>query len=166
MKHDLFESREEAGRRLAARLHDVDLVRPIVLAIPRGGVEVGAPLALALGAELDVVLSRKLRAPRQPELAVGSVSESGDVYLGPFANELTGTSDDYLQREVAYQIAELERQTKINEDIIRWISIRVDEDILDYFKHQGAGYQRRMNAVLRSYVEQKRKTPARRKKRA
>jgi len=44
------------------------------------------------------------------------------------------------------------------------ISIRVDEDVLDYFKHQGAGYQRRMNAVLRSYVEQKRKSPARKKR--
>ena len=37
------------------------------------------------------------------------------------------------------------------------ISIRVDEDVLDFFKHEGAGYQRRMNAVLRSYMEQKRK---------
>ena len=46
------------------------------------------------------------------------------------------------------------------------ISIRVDEDVLDYFKHDGAGYQRRMNAVLRSYVLQKRKAPARKKKRA
>lgn len=35
------------------------------------------------------------------------------------------------------------------------ISIRVDEDVLDYFKHEGAGYQRRMNAVLRSYMQQK-----------
>jgi uncharacterized protein (DUF4415 family) len=46
------------------------------------------------------------------------------------------------------------------------ISIRVDEDVLDYFKHEGSGYQRRMNAVLRSYVDQKRKAPARKKKRA
>ena len=46
------------------------------------------------------------------------------------------------------------------------ISIRVDADILDYFRKEGAGYQRRMNAVLRSFVEQKRKTPARKKKRA
>ena len=44
------------------------------------------------------------------------------------------------------------------------ISIRVDEDVLDYFKHEGAGYQRRMNAVLRSYVEQKRGPPKRRKR--
>ena len=46
------------------------------------------------------------------------------------------------------------------------ISIRVDEDVLNYFKHEGTGYQRRMNAVLRSYVQQKRKAPARKKKRA
>ena len=46
------------------------------------------------------------------------------------------------------------------------ISIRMDEDVLDYFKNEGAGYQRRMNAVLRSYVEQKRKTPAGKKQRA
>jgi uncharacterized protein (DUF4415 family) len=46
------------------------------------------------------------------------------------------------------------------------ISIRVDEDVLDHFKREGAGYQRRMNAVLRSYVEQKHKAPARKKKRA
>ena len=38
------------------------------------------------------------------------------------------------------------------------ISIRVDEDVLDYFKNEGAGYQRRMNAVLRSYMQQKRKS--------
>ena len=40
------------------------------------------------------------------------------------------------------------------------ISIRVDEDVLDYFKKEGAGYQRRMNAVLRSYMQQKRKKRA------
>lgn len=40
------------------------------------------------------------------------------------------------------------------------ISIRVDEDVLDYFRKEGAGYQRRMNAVLRSYMQQKRKKRA------
>ena len=44
------------------------------------------------------------------------------------------------------------------------ISIRVDEDVLDYFKKHGVGYQRRMNAVLRSYVDQKRKPPTRKKR--
>ena len=41
------------------------------------------------------------------------------------------------------------------------ISIRVDEDVLDYFKQQGSGYQRRMNAVLRSYMQQTRKSKKR-----
>ena len=44
------------------------------------------------------------------------------------------------------------------------ISIRVDEDVLDYFKQQGAGYQRRINAVLRSYMEQKKSQPKRKKR--
>lgn len=44
------------------------------------------------------------------------------------------------------------------------ISIRVDQDVLDYFRKQGTGYQRRMNAVLRSFVEQKRKPPSRKKR--
>jgi uncharacterized protein (DUF4415 family) len=44
------------------------------------------------------------------------------------------------------------------------ISIRVDEDVLDYFKQHGAGYQRRMNAVLRSFMDQTRKKPARKKR--
>jgi uncharacterized protein (DUF4415 family) len=47
----------------------------------------------------------------------------------------------------------------------RAISIRVDEDVLDYFKQHGAGYQRRMNAVLRSYMDQT-SGPKKRKKRA
>lgn len=46
------------------------------------------------------------------------------------------------------------------------ISIRVDEDVLDYFKKQGAGYQRRMNAVLRSYMQQKRKGVAKKTKKS
>ena len=81
MIHGMFEDREDAGRRLAERMRGLPLTRPLVLAIPRGGVEIGAILARALGAELDVVLSRKLRAPSMPELAIGAVSESGDVHL-------------------------------------------------------------------------------------
>ncbi len=108
-----FEHREDAGLQLAARLHDGKLVLPLVLAIPRGGVEVAAPLARALRAELDVVLSRKLRAPGQPELAVGAVSESGEVYLNHFAGELTEALDGYVEHEVALQLAEIERLSRL-----------------------------------------------------
>jgi predicted phosphoribosyltransferase len=80
----MFANREDAARQLAEKIKGRKLHEPLVLAIPRGGVVTGAVLAEELGAELDVVLSRKLRAPDQPELAMGAVSEDGEVYLDPF----------------------------------------------------------------------------------
>ena len=70
-----FADREEAGRRLAAELPALE--RPIVLALPRGGVPVGAAVALAIGAPLDVFVVRKLGVPVQPELAMGAVASGG-----------------------------------------------------------------------------------------
>jgi putative phosphoribosyl transferase len=104
----LFEDREQAGRALAERLRELPLRDPLVLAIPRGGLEVGAPIARALGAELDVVLSRKLRAAEQPELALGAVSESGDVYLNHAAVAATGATAEYLDHERRRRLAEIE----------------------------------------------------------
>ncbi len=104
-----FENREDAGRRLAERLRARPLTRPLVLAIPRGGVEVGAPLARALGAQLDVVLSRKLGAPWQPELALGAVSESGEVHLTHDLAALAGAGIEYMEAERARQRVEIER---------------------------------------------------------
>ena len=63
----MFRDRADAGRRLAERLAAMALERPVVLALPRGGVPVGAEIAKALGAPLDVALVRKIGAPDQPE---------------------------------------------------------------------------------------------------
>jgi predicted phosphoribosyltransferase len=68
-----FENRLEAARRLATRLETYRDRHPLVLAIPRGAVPMGKVVADALGADLDVVLVRKLRAPDNPELAIGSI---------------------------------------------------------------------------------------------
>jgi len=89
-------------------LHD-----PLVLAIPRGGVVTGAELARELGAELDVVLSRKLRAPGQPELAIGAVTEDGRVYLNRFAQEVLDLTDEYLAEERDHQLAEIARRQRL-----------------------------------------------------
>jgi predicted phosphoribosyltransferase len=105
-----FADREEAGWMLVERLRGESLEKPLVLAIPRGGVEVGAALARGLGAELDVVLSRKLRAPHQPELALGAVSESGEVYLNHFASAMTDAGDAYVEAERQRQMAEIGRR--------------------------------------------------------
>jgi putative phosphoribosyl transferase len=110
MNNRTFADREEAGWMLVERLRGESLEKPLVLAIPRGGVEIGAVLARGLGAELDVVLSRKLRAPHQPELALGAVSESGEVYLNHFASAMTDAGDAYVEAERQRQLAEIERR--------------------------------------------------------
>ncbi|NBX30907.1 hypothetical protein EBR04_10790, partial [bacterium] len=110
MNHRTFTDREEAGWMLVERLRGQSLEKPVVLAIPRGGVEVGAAIARGLGCELDVVLSRKLRAPHQPELALGAVSEDGGVYLNHFASAMTDVGDAYIEAERTRQLAEIGRR--------------------------------------------------------
>lgn len=109
----MFKDREDAALRLAERLKSRTLKDPVVLAIPRGGVVTGAVLARALGAELDVVLARKLRAPYQPELALGAIGEDGEVYLSEFARQVEGATEDYIVKERDHQIAEIERRKKL-----------------------------------------------------
>ncbi|NDC54302.1 MAG: phosphoribosyltransferase [Planctomycetia bacterium] len=114
MNHLFFTDREQAGWMLVERLraHDVGAGtdKPLVLAIPRGGVEVGAALARGLGTELDVVLSRKLRAPHQPELALGAVSETGEIHLNHFASAMTDAGDAYVEAERKRQMEEIGRR--------------------------------------------------------
>jgi len=75
-----FMDRIEAGQLLAHELSNIRTEKPVILAIPRGGVIVGREIARELGAELDVVLARKLRTPGQLELAMGAVAKDS-VYL-------------------------------------------------------------------------------------
>ena len=110
MNNRIFADRAEAGWMLVERLRGDALDRPLVLAIPRGGVETGAAIARGLGAELDVVLSRKLRAPHQPELALGAVSENGAVYLNHFASAMTDAGEAYIEAERRRQLAEITRR--------------------------------------------------------
>lgn len=109
----MFHNRDDAARQLSKELKQLDLHNPLVLAIPRGGVATGAVLARELDAELDVVLSRKLRAPGQPELAVGAVAEDGKIYLNHLAAQVTGLTDDYLDTERQYQLNEIARRQKL-----------------------------------------------------
>lgn len=76
-----YADRAEAGRSLAAHLIRMQFARPIVLALPRGGAPVAAEIAQALGADLDVLLVRKLGHPAQPELALGAIGEAGEPVL-------------------------------------------------------------------------------------
>jgi predicted phosphoribosyltransferase len=104
----VFADRRDAGRRLAAALLHLRDHRPYVLAVPRGGVVVGRQVADVLRAPLDVVVPRKLRAPFNPELAIGAVAEGGAV----FVDEETayGVPQTYIDAEVAAQRQEISRR--------------------------------------------------------
>jgi predicted phosphoribosyltransferase len=106
----MFRNREIAARQLADRLRGRKLYDPVVLAIPRGGLVTGAVLARELGAELDVVLPRKLRLPGRPESTLGAVSEDGRVHLTPHAALLVDLYGGYVERERAFQLGEIERR--------------------------------------------------------
>jgi len=106
----MFRNRAEAAHLLARRFKGRELRDPLVLAIPRGGVVTGAVLARELDAELDVILARKLRAPGQPELALGAVAEDGQVYLNPFAKPVLDLEHEYIVGERAHQLEEIARR--------------------------------------------------------
>lgn len=102
-----FKNRESAGVMLAERLRRLNLTRPLVLGIPRGGVEVAAAIASALNAELDVVLSRKLPVPWEPELALGAISEEGTIVWNPEVAAQVRLGDDelnYVKQSVMQEI--------------------------------------------------------------
>jgi len=104
-----FRNREEAASQLASRLERYRSARPVVLGIPRGGVPMAALIARQLGADLDVMLVHKLRAPFQPELAIGSIDEAGRVYLTPFATEI-GIDEAAIAAEERLQLVLLEQR--------------------------------------------------------
>ncbi|MGA9335611.1 MAG: alpha/beta family hydrolase [Rudaea sp.] len=99
-----FADRIDAAQQLVAALSRYRGSKPLVLAIPRGGVPIGRIVADALGGELDVVLVRKLGAPQNPELAIGAIDEGGNVQLADYAQQLLADSD-YVSREAARELA-------------------------------------------------------------
>jgi predicted phosphoribosyltransferase len=108
----MFQNREDAARRLATRLKGRPLHDPLVLFVPPGGVVVGAALARELGADLDVVLARKLWAPGHRELILGAVAEDRDVSLTPYGEERADWLADDLHDECRYQLLEVLRERR------------------------------------------------------
>ena len=104
----MFRDRREAGRQLAKQLRRYrHQAQTIVLGLPRGGVVPAAEIAAVLELPLDVIISRKLGAPGNPELAIGAIAEGGDAYLNEEGVALTRASHEYLAEETRRQRIEI-----------------------------------------------------------
>ena len=106
-----YHNRTEAGRRVARALRGYSGRRDVlVLALPRGGVPVGAEVARALGAPLDVFIVRKLGVPSHPELAMGAIAMGGVRIIDPVMMQQFGVTDAELAAVAAAEGRELERR--------------------------------------------------------
>ena len=107
-----FRDRTHAGRRLAEQVASLVLPRPVVLALPRGGVPVAAEVARALDAPFDVFVARKVGAPGNPEYGIGAVAEGDGVVANHDALRNLGLSVDDWAALVAAERAELARRVE------------------------------------------------------
>jgi putative phosphoribosyl transferase len=110
----LFKDRAEAGRLLAESLDYLKAERDnvVILAIPRGGVVVAKEIADSLNAPLDLVVSRKIPAPGEPELAIGAVTQDGDLDIDKDLVRALHVTEEYIREESASQLLEIKRRLK------------------------------------------------------
>lgn len=108
----MFRDRVEAGDRLADALAHLAEDPVVVLAIPRGGVEVGAEIARRWSWPLDIAIPRKIGAPGNPELALGAIAPGVRVLSDALIRRLR-VSDEYLEREIQEQEEEIERRANV-----------------------------------------------------
>ncbi|WP_026118707.1 phosphoribosyltransferase [Nocardiopsis salina] len=109
----MFRDRLEAGERLADELAAQEWNRPVVLAMPRGGVPVAVPVARRLGAVLDVVVARKIPVPGSPEVAVGATTAQGPPLFNRRSLERLGLTEDDLTDAVGVEQGEAQRRVEI-----------------------------------------------------
>ncbi len=105
----IFHHRLHAAQLLVDRLDQYRGQHPLVLAIPRGGVPIGRVIADALGGDLDILMVRKLGAPSDSELAIGAVSEGGEVFISTIAERM-GANEEYIDAEVGKQMSLMHRR--------------------------------------------------------
>jgi putative phosphoribosyl transferase len=107
----MFKNRAEAGRQMARQLEFYKRDNPVVLAIPRGGVEVGYYISDHLNCELTVVITRKLGYLNNPEATFGAIAEDGSLYLNPRTKEKL--SKDEIEIVIKKEKREIERRIKV-----------------------------------------------------
>jgi len=106
----MFASRREAGEKLASKLEEYKKEKAIVLAIPRGGVIIGSVIAKKLGLPLKVLITRKIGAPGNPELAIGAVGPDGLRIINWELVSQLGVENDYLSQETEKESLKIEKK--------------------------------------------------------
>ena len=121
MQSIIFQDRIDAGKRLAKKLswlkqdqlkeeRDRRQQSIVILAIPRGGVIIGDVIASELDAKLDIIVSRKIGAPDNPELAIGAVMPDGSYFLNQRLVNMLNVPQEYIQIQAHEQIKEIDRR--------------------------------------------------------
>lgn len=113
---DVFTNRNDAGIQLAQKLVRYKEQSPVVIALPRGGVEVAYPIARELHSPLDVVIARKLGAPQNLELGIGAIAEDGILFLDNDMLENLQISYSTLRLIEEREEQELVRRKKLYRD--------------------------------------------------
>ena len=111
----MFKNRIQAGKKLAAKLKELNLENPVVVALPRGGIPVGAEVAKELSSPFDILFVKKIPSPVDKELAIGSVSENGLVFINKktvdfLAFKGINIDEDYIQQTAMEKIQEIARK--------------------------------------------------------
>ena len=117
-----YRDRSDAGRRLAQALIVAGYLPgrgALVLGVARGGVPVAAPVAAALDGELDVAVARKIRAPMNPEFAIGAIALGGEPMLNGRVIVDYAIPQGYVEGEVAAARREIERRTAVYRGVMR-----------------------------------------------
>lgn len=113
-----FSDRIEAGRLLATELKEYRGKKAAILGIPRGGVIIANEIARELSADMDIVLTHKLGAPYNSELAVGAVCEDGTHFVNESIASYVGADQRYISQEKARQLKEINRKVSLYRPVL------------------------------------------------
>ena len=113
---DIYSDRVEAGQILAGHIikeiQGIEAENPVVVGLPRGGVVVAHEAAKRLGCGLDVIMAGKLRAPDNPEFAIGAITEDGLVYLNESTLSIFNVGEPYIETEKKERLSLLRERLK------------------------------------------------------
>jgi len=130
----MFSDRIDAGKQLGRKLEFLKGQDPLVLAIPRGGVVVADAIATGLDCKLDIIVSRKIGAPQNPELAIGAVLHDGSYFPNSEVVKMLQVPQSYIDLEKSIQMKEIERRLinyrgSLQYDLENKIIVIVDDGI-------------------------------------